>query len=98
MNSSLVADVGVEFAYTSCHLLRQWRGNLGKLQIRRPFAQRLERVAMAEEMFDALQFSRHFLADLGLFVLQSFHLLQQHGAQKTSASALEYEFLVVHTC
>jgi hypothetical protein len=29
----IVADVGLEFAYTLGHLLRQWRGNLGKLQI-----------------------------------------------------------------
>jgi hypothetical protein len=39
----------------------------------------LERVAVPEEMFDALQLSRHFLADLRLFALQSFHLLLQHG-------------------
>ena len=31
--SLVVADVGLEFAYTLGHLLRQWRGNLGKLQI-----------------------------------------------------------------
>jgi hypothetical protein len=29
----IVADVGLEFAYTLGHLLRQWLGNLGKLQI-----------------------------------------------------------------
>jgi len=28
----IVADVGLKFAYTLGHLLRQWRGNLGKLQ------------------------------------------------------------------
>jgi hypothetical protein len=29
----IVADLGLEFAYTLGYLLRQWRGNLGKLQI-----------------------------------------------------------------
>ena len=29
----IVADVGLKFAYTLSHLPRQWRGNLGKLQI-----------------------------------------------------------------
>src|ERR1700680_488980 len=29
----IVADVGLEFAYTLGHLLHQWRRNLGKLQI-----------------------------------------------------------------
>src|ERR1700719_251908 len=31
----IVADVGLKFAYTLGYLLRQWRGNLGKLQIGR---------------------------------------------------------------